>query len=318
MHRDRPPAKIFLLHCTIWVTSRRVDNLVDNYMNFLAVEKGVSRHTLEAYGRDLARMVGFLRREGIGSVDGVDQDAILRHCTELRKTGLSANSVNRALAAIRGFFRYLLREKRIEVNPAADVELARVWMRVPDALSRDDVSRFLSQPGSENPRAVRDTALLELIYATGLRVSEILALTVDDIRWQAGYLVAFGKGRKERVVPIGRTAYEAVRRYLDEARPQLLRGGESRLLFLNRSGKGLTRQAFWKMVKRYAAQAGLRKEVHPHTFRHSFATHLLEGGADLRSVQIMLGHADISTTQIYTHVTRGRLKDIHKKYHPRG
>jgi integrase/recombinase XerD len=295
-----------------------VDELVDDYMNFLAVEKGVSRHTLEAYGRDLARMVGFLRGQGIRSVECVDQDAILRYCAELRKTGLSANSVNRALAAIRGLFRYLLCEKRIERNPAADIELARVWMRIPEALSRDEVVRLLSQPGVQHPRAVRDTALLELIYATGLRVSEILALTVDDIHWQVGYLVAFGKGRKERVVPIGRTAYEALKRYMEDARPQLLGGGESSLLFLNRAGKGLTRQAFWKMVKRYAAQAGLRKEVHPHTFRHSFATHLLEGGADLRSVQIMLGHADISTTQIYTHVTRERLKDVHKKYHPRG
>ncbi len=295
-----------------------MDALVDDYMNFLAVEKGVSRHTLEAYGRDLARMVEFLRGQGLNSMEGVDQDDILRYCAALRTAGLSANSVNRALAAIRGLFRYLLREKRMERNPAADIELARVWARIPDALSRDDVVRLLSQPGMEHPRAMRDTALLELIYATGLRVSEILALTVDDIHWQVGYLVAFGKGRKERVVPIGRTAYDAVKRYLEDARPQLLRGGESKLLFLNRSGKGLTRQAFWKMVKRYAAQAGLRKEVHPHTFRHSFATHLLEGGADLRSVQIMLGHADISTTQIYTHVTRGRLKDVHKKYHPRG
>jgi len=294
-----------------------VDERIDEYMNFLAVEKGVSRHTLEAYGRDLARMSEFLRGQGIRSAECVDQDAILRYCADLRKAGLSANSVNRALAAIRGLFRYLLREKRIERNPAADIELARVWMRIPDALSRDEVARLLSQPGTGHPRAVRDTALLELIYATGLRVSELLALTVDDVHWQEGYLVAFGKGRKERVALFGRTANDALRRYLDEARPQLLKDGESRLLFLNRSGKGLTRQAFWKMVKRYATQAGLRKEVHPHTFRHSFATHLLEGGADLRSVQIMLGHADISTTQIYTHVTRERLKDVHKKYHPR-
>ena len=295
-----------------------MDALVDDYMNFLAVEKGVSRHTLEAYGRDLARMIAFLRLCGIDSFEHADEDVLLRHCAELRTTGLSANSVNRALAAIRGLFRYLQREKRIAENPAAGIELAKIWMRIPDVLNREEIERLLSQPGMKHPRAMRDTALLELIYATGLRVSEILALTLDDIHWQVGYLVAYGKGKKERVVPIGRTAYECVKRYLEEARPQLLGSGESRFLFLNRSGKGLSRQAFWKMVKRYAVQAGLHKKVHPHTFRHSFASHLLEGGADLRSVQILLGHTDISTTQIYTHVTRERLKDVHKKYHPRG
>jgi integrase/recombinase XerD len=200
----------------------------------------------------------------------------------------------------------------------AHIVLAKVWMRLPDVLSREEMILLLAQPGAETPAEIRDSAMLELMYATGIRVSELIGLTVNSINWQVGYLVAMGKGEKERIVPVGQTAYERVKRYQEGARPLLLKGRESDLLFLNRSGKGLTRQGFWKIVKKYAAKAGLDKAIHPHTFRHSFASHLLEGGADLRSVQIMLGHADISTTQIYTHVTRERLKEIHRKYHPRG
>jgi integrase/recombinase XerD len=236
----------------------------------------------------------------------------------LQKEGLAANSVNRALAAIRGFYKYLLREKKVEHAPVAHIELARVWMRLPDVLSREEMELLLAQPGAATPADCRDSAMLELLYATGIRVSELIGLTVNSINWQVGYLVAMGKGEKERIVPVGRTAYDRVKHYLESARPLLLKGGESDRLFLNRSGKGMTRQGFWKIVKKYAAKAGLGKRVHPHTFRHSFASHLLEGGADLRSVQIMLGHADISTTQIYTHVTRERLKEIHRKFHPRG
>jgi integrase/recombinase XerD len=226
--------------------------------------------------------------------------------------------VNRALAAIRGFYRYLLREKKVDHTPMAHIVLAKTWTRLPNVLSREEMALLLAQPGAETPADIRDSAMLELVYATGIRVSELIGLTVNSINWQVGYLVAMGKGEKERIVPVGQTAYERVKRYREAARPLLLKGRESELLFLNRSGKGLTRQGFWKLVKKYAAKAGLDKAIHPHTFRHSFASHLLEGGADLRSVQIMLGHADISTTQIYTHVTRERLKEIHRKYHPRG
>ena len=236
----------------------------------------------------------------------------------LHGEGLAANSVNRALAAIRGFYRYLLREKKVDHTPMAHIVLAKVWTRLPDVLSREEMVLLLAQPGAETPADIRDSAMLELVYATGIRVSELIGLTVNSINWQVGYLVAMGKGEKERIVPVGQTAYERVKRYQEGARPLLLKGRESDRLFLNRSGKGLTRQGFWKIVKKYAAKAGLDKAIHPHTFRHSFASHLLEGGADLRSVQIMLGHADISTTQIYTHVTRERLKEIHRKYHPRG
>jgi integrase/recombinase XerD len=177
---------------------------------------------------------------------------------------------------------------------------------------------LLAQPGVKNPAAMRDTAMMELMYATGIRVSEIITLTMNSINWQVGYLIVMGKGGKERIVPIGRSAYNCLSEYVNHGRPQFMKDHRTNILFLNRSGEGLTRQGFWKIVKRYVLRTGLNKKVHPHTFRHSFASHLLEGGADLRSVQIMLGHADIATTEIYTHITRERLKSIHKRYHPRG
>lgn len=291
---------------------------IDEYLNFMAVEKGASRNTIDGYSRDLNRYAGFVEERGVLSIGGIGTEDVIAYLAALHGEGLAANSVNRALAAIRGFYRYLLREKKVDHTPMAHIVLAKVWTRLPDVLSREEMALLLSQPGAETPADIRDSAMLELVYATGIRVSELIGLTVNSINWQVGYLVAMGKGEKERIVPVGQTAYERVKRYQEGARPLLLKGRESDLLFLNRSGKGLTRQGFWKIVKKYAAKAGLDKAIHPHTFRHSFASHLLEGGADLRSVQIMLGHADISTTQIYTHVTRERLKEIHRKYHPRG
>ncbi len=293
-------------------------HLIDEYLNFMAVEKGASRNTIDGYSRDLNRYAGFIEERGILEMSGVGTEDVIAYLASLHAEGLAANSVNRALAALRGFYRYLLREKRVDHTPMAHIVLAKVWSRLPDVLSRDEMALLLAQPGAETPADIRDSAMLELMYATGIRVSELIGLTLNSINWQVGYLVAMGKGEKERIVPLGQTAYERVKRYQEGARPLLLKGHVSDQLFLNRSGKGLTRQGFWKIVKKYAAKAGLSKAIHPHTFRHSFASHLLEGGADLRSVQIMLGHADISTTQIYTHVTRERLKEIHRKYHPRG
>lgn len=292
--------------------------LIDDYLNFMAVEKGASRNTLDGYSRDLNRYAAFIDSRQIEDLGQIGSDELIAYLGRLRDEGLTATSVNRALAALRGFYKYLLREKRLESNPVAHIGLARVWLHLPDVLSREEMGLLLLQPGSATPVALRDAAMLELMYATGIRVSELIGLTLHSINWQVGYLVALGKGEKERVVPLGRAAYDMVKRYLEEVRPLLLKGRQCEFLFLNRSGKGLTRQGFWKIVKKYAAQVKLEKKVHPHTFRHSFATHLLEGGADLRSVQIMLGHADISTTQIYTHVTRERLKEVHRKYHPRG
>ncbi|MBN2179656.1 MAG: site-specific tyrosine recombinase XerD [Deltaproteobacteria bacterium] len=291
---------------------------VDEYLNFLAVEKGASLNTLEAYSRDLNRFIDFVERRGIQKIGKITSDDIVALLGYLKSEGLVSNSVNRTLAAIRGFYKHLLSEKIIDENPVSNIDLAKVWMRLPDTLSREEVTMLLEKPDLKTLLGVRDAAMLELMYATGIRVSELVCLTTNNVNWQMGYLIVLGKGSKERIVPIGRTAFECLTTYLEKARPKLLKESSTNIIFLNRSGKGLTRQGFWKIMRKYAMKAGLMKKVHPHTFRHSFATHLLEGGADLRSVQVMLGHSDISTTQIYTHITRERLKEIHKKYHPRG
>lgn len=295
-----------------------MNHLMDEYLNYLVVEKGVSHNTVEAYSRDLNRHLAFLREQGIDDLNRVSSDDIILYMGGLRGDGLSSKSVNRSLAAVRGFYGFLLREKHIGGNPVSQIERAKVWMRLPDTLSQSEMDRLLAQPGDRTPMAVRDKAMLELLYATGIRVSELVSLNMGSINWQVGFLVAMGKGGKERIVPIGRSAYEHLSRYVESVRPGLLKGRTTDTLFLNRSGEAISRQGFWKIIKKYAMASGLAKRVYPHTFRHSFASHLLEGGADLRSVQTMLGHADISTTQVYTHVTKERLKDIHKKYHPRG
>lgn len=296
-----------------------LDKLVDDYINFILVEKRVSHNTVDAYSHDLRRYIDYLYRLGVGDLQDVSSEDVVSYLAELRKSNIAPNTINRKLAAIRGFYKFLIREGRLGENPVANIGLAKVWMRLPDTLSKEEVEQILSQPDASSPMSIRDRAMLELLYAAGLRVSELVNLNISNINWQVGYLVAVGKGNKERIIPIGNMAYKWLTKYIDEARPQLLKGKTSTdILFTNRFGKKLSRQGFWKIVRQYAYRAGLLKKIHPHTFRHSFASHLLEGGADLRSVQTMLGHADISTTQIYTHITREKLKEIHRKYHPRG
>jgi len=292
--------------------------MLERYLNYLLIERGVAQNTLEAYGRDLQRFLAFITQKGLSHFKDATPEIIVEYLVLIKNEGLSANSMNRALAALRGFYKYLLMEKLIEQTPLANIELAKVWMRLPDTISKEEMKVILAQPGDKTPAALRDTAMLELLYATGIRVSELINLTMNSINWQVGFLTVMGKGSKERIVPIGKTAYDCVRVYVDKARPQLMQKKSTEVLFLNRFGGKFSRQGFWKMVIRYSSKAGLIKKVHPHTFRHSFASHLLEGGADLRTVQVMLGHSDISTTQIYTHITRDRLKEVHKKYHPRG
>lgn len=292
--------------------------LLNRYHRYLLIEKGASGNTLEAYGRDLKRYFTFLEQKGISDARSVAPQTVVDFLVQIKSEGLSANSMNRALAALRGFYNYLLQERFLEESPLTHIELAKVWMRLPDTVSQEEMNRILSGPDNSTPSGLRDRAMLELLYATGLRVSELISLSMNSINWQVGFLAVMGKGGKERVVPVGRTAYDAVRRYVDEARPKFVRSKTTEVLFLNRFGRAFTRQGLWKIIVGYAQKAGLQKNVHPHTFRHSFASHLLEGGADLRAVQVMLGHSDISTTQIYTHVTRERLKEIHRKYHPRG
>jgi integrase/recombinase XerD len=293
-------------------------DLLSRYYNYLLIEKGAAGNTLEAYGRDVKRYINFLEANGLADIQSATPQVVIDFLVQIKGEGLSANSTNRALAALRGFYKYLLQEKVLEESPLTHIELAKVWMRLPDTVSREEMNRILSQPGDATPAALRDSAMLELLYATGLRVSELRSLTMNSINWQVGFLVVMGKGSKERVVPIGKTAYDVVRRYVDQARPLMIKTKTTDVLFLNRFGGAFTRQGLWKIIVHYAQKAGLQKSVHPHTFRHSFASHLLEGGADLRAVQVMLGHSDISTTQIYTHVTKDRLKEIHRQFHPRG
>lgn len=297
----------------------QVDNgyLLDKYLDHLLVERGFSLNTVEAYSRDLKRYLACVKAVSLGLVE-VSQEDLLSFLARWRDDGLSSNSVNRALAAIRGFYRYLIREKIAVTSPAIDLSDAKVWLKLPETISRVEMELILAQPAKNTTRGLRDAAIMELLYATGLRVSELIGLQLNHVNWQVGYLQTVGKGGKGRIVPVGRHAYTVLHEYLTQARPTLLKDSNNNEMFITRSGKGFTRQGLWKIIRQYARMAGIEKKVHPHTFRHSFATHLLEGGAELRAVQAMLGHADISTTEIYTHISRQRLREIHQKFHPRG
>jgi len=287
-------------------------------MNYIAVERGLANNTLEAYGRDLSRYLAFLAERKITSPDRITPPLVVRFVVSLKAAGLSPRSQSRALAAVRMFHRFLLREKHATQDPTRQVAIPRSMAALPHTLSPGDVERLLASPKGDGALACRDRAMLEVLYATGLRVSELVALKLGDLQLDVGYLTAFGKRSKQRIVPLGETALQALAHYRQAARPQLDRGRGSQYVFLNRSGDGLTRQGFWKMIKRRATEAGISRRISPHVLRHSFATHLLDNGADLRSVQAMLGHVDISTTQIYTHVTRERLRRLHAQHHPRG
>ncbi len=291
---------------------------LDLFLNFLTVEKGLSRNTLDGYGRDLARYLDFLEARGIADADEISPATILQFLAHLKQAGLSPRSRARALVALRTFHKFLLAEELCATNPAARVAAPKSLNPLPSTLSPTEVERLLAAPAGAGSLEQRDRAMLEILYATGLRVSELVGLRMQDLQLDVGYLLAFGKRNKQRIVPLGEAAVEELRGYLRHARPLLEKGQGSQFIFLNRTGKGLTRQGFWKIIKRRALEALIQKNITPHTLRHSFATHLLENGADLRSVQAMLGHADISTTQIYTHVTRERLKQIHGRHHPRG
>jgi len=296
-----------------------VDNALDQFLNYLSVEKGHSPHTLDGYGRDLSRYLTFLRQQEVVDANSVTATLILQYMVRLKELGLSPRSRTRALAAVRGFHKFLLHEGLCTNNPTAQIDAPRSLQRLPHFLSVAEVEKLLAAPAGVDPLSLRDRAMFEILYATGLRVSELIAVKLGDLQLDVGYLVTFGKRRKERIVPVGEAATDSVRNYLAHGRPILQKKNPSiPLLFLNREGMGLTRQGFWKIIKTRALQAGISQTITPHTLRHSFATHLLENGADLRTVQAMLGHADIATTQIYTHVTRERLKRLHKEYHPRG
>jgi integrase/recombinase XerD len=291
---------------------------LDRFLNYLIVEKGLSKNTIEAYSHGLNRFLNYLRRKGMEEVGEISKLDIREFLLFLKKKGLSSKTLARNLVSIRVFLRFLTEESILSANPAEEIESPKTAKTLPEILSLEEVETLLEQPDTQIPQGMRDRAMLEMLYATGMRVSELTQLQVNHVHLEAGYVLIYGKGSKERIVPIGNEAMKWARRYMGETRERLLKKRESPFLFVNRSGKPMSRQHFWKSIKAYGRRAGIRKRIAPHLIRHSFASHLLERGADLRSVQLMLGHVDISTTQIYTHVTGERLKKIHQRYHPRG
>jgi integrase/recombinase XerD len=291
---------------------------LDAYLTHLTVERRLARNSLDSYARDLNGLADFASQQGT-PVDALTRTDLEGHVRDLMAEGRSPRSVARAVACYRGFFRFLVIDGRLKVNPADDLRPPRAWKVLPRYLAVEDVDRLIEQPIVSTARGLRDRALIELLYATGMRVSELLALRPADVNLEASYLTCSGKGNKQRIVPIGDQAADWVRRYIREARSALLGKRTSPRLFVNAKGggPGLTRVGFWKILKSYARQAGLTKTLSPHMLRHSFATHLLERGADLRAIQMMLGHADLSTTQIYTHVLEQRMRSVYDRFHPR-
>jgi len=291
--------------------------LLERFEDFLALEQGAAPPTTAAYMRDLGRFAEYARLRGAGGPVDVTARLLREYVYHLKDLGLAPASIRRNVSAIRTYFKFLLADGHVVRDPSERLETPRRWRTLPDVLTVDEVTRLLAAVSLDEPLAFRDRALLELAYGAGLRVSEWISLAVRDVLMADQLVRVFGKGSKERLVPIGRSAVGAVAVYLRELRPTLEKGQGKGVLLLNARGAPLTRMGAWKILRKYVEAAGIEKHVSPHTLRHSFATHLLEGGADLRAVQEMLGHADISTTQIYTHVDREFLRSVHKQYHPR-
>jgi integrase/recombinase XerD len=287
------------------------------FLDHLTVEAGLSHNTILAYGRDLKEFLAFCRDNDVTKMSGVTTVLVQKYLCHLAGHSRNENSARRALVAIRMFMRFAKLTGLIADDATAILESPKIWQRLPIVCNKPQVLKLLEAPDPEEPYYLRDRAMLELLYATGMRASELAGLKTTDLNFEVGYLRCLGKGNKERIIPVGRTAIEAVEAYLRDQRPRLAKPGSGMSLLLSRTGRSLTRIEIWRLVKKYAARAGLARNLTVHTLRHCFATHLLSGGADLRSVQEMLGHADIGTTQIYTHVDHERLRKIHKKYHPR-
>lgn len=294
-----------------------LDPLVERYLRGLRIESGLSINTIESYRRDLAKFQQHLARHRFRMSDAVGPPVVVAFLAALRTQPLAPASIARVLSAMRGWFRFLVREHLVETNPLPEVIASRRPVRLPKTLTMSEVTQLLDLSAGSSVEGRRDQAMLELLYASGLRVSELVGLTVSQLDLNAGCLRVRGKGTKERVIPMGQQARDLLSDYLAQVRPVLLKGRPSRALFVSRRAQALTRQACWKLLRLRARRAGITKAISPHMLRHSFATHLLEGGADLRAVQTMLGHADIATTQIYTHVERSRLKQVHRRYFPR-
>lgn len=294
-----------------------LDLALQQFLDHLRVERELTPATVEAYGRDLAQFAEFAAARRVKSVDAVRSIDVLDFLVHLTDRKLAARSQARRLVALRQLFKFAKGERLIAVDPTEDIDLPRYGRKLPDFLTVEEVDRLLTAPDRRTLRGLRDAAMLETLYATGLRVSELVKLRLRDVNFDAGYLLTYGKGRKERLVPVGEAALGAVRTYLDGARGAFSGGRSLDALFLTHHGRAMTRQGFWKLLGRYASAAGIRKRISPHKLRHSFATHLVERGADLRAVQAMLGHADIGTTEIYTHVSRRHLRAVYDRFHPR-
>jgi integrase/recombinase XerD len=304
-----------------------MERVVIKFLDYLAVEKGLSKNTLESYGRDIGKYVNFLESKGVTGFSAAGRTEMRELVESLKRSGLSSASVARTLAAVKGLHRFLLLEGLSKTDPTEALETPKRGLQLPKALTGAEVEGILNAPSSggpngsktlRGPETLRDRAMLETMYAAGLRVSELVGLPIGGVNFEVGFLKVTGKGSKDRLIPLGQAALTAIREYLEASRPLLLKQKECATLFVTRRGTGMTRQGFWKIIGKYARAAGIKKKISPHMLRHSFATHLLEHGADLRSVQMMLGHADISTTQIYTKVEVSRLKKMHEEMHPRG
>lgn len=293
------------------------DAHIDRYMDHLRVERNLSPHTLEAYRRDLGKLTEFAEGRGRTGFDQVSSLDLVELLTKLHKAGLGVRSQARFLSALRTCYRFLSGEGLVENDPTVDIDMPKAGRKLPEFLSIQEVDELLAAPPLNSARGLRDKAMLEVLYATGLRVSELVNLELSALDRRLGTVLAFGKRRKERRVPIGEQALDAVEAYLEHSRPAILKTRRSKSLFVTSRGRAMTRQGFWKILKRYAVVAGIQRNISPHKLRHSFATHLLERGADLRSVQAMLGHADLATTEIYTHVNAERLRRVFDRFHPR-
>lgn len=290
-----------------------------SYLYFLELEKNASPHTIDSYRKDLERYCAFLEEKGVTDITRVGRTHIKKFITTLYDLGLSPQTIGRNLSSVKMFHKFLVGEGVAKATPVEFIDTPKRARRLPEVLTQDEVAKLLEQPNTIKDLGIRDRAILETMYATGIRVSELITLQQQFFFRDEGVVRVFGKGSKERMVPIGQSAITWIDKYLQEVRGRLVKDGSGRgVLFLNAHGKPLSRMAIWNIIRHYASMAGFKKSVHPHTLRHSFATHLLEGGADLRAVQEMLGHSDISTTQIYTHIDREYLKEVHKTFHPRG
>lgn len=294
-----------------------MEEFISEFMDYLSVERGLSKNTLESYGRDLAKYTGYLKKAGITDLNKVKRPQIQDFLMSLKDNKLNASSIARNLVAIKVFHRYLASQRLLKEDVTSVIETPKLWKTLPDVLDEKEVEAILVSPNSRLKQGIRDKAMLELMYATGMRVSELVSLKLNDLHTEMGFVKCLGKGQKERIIPVGSKAKEAIQKYLEKARPKFLKNAGSDALFLTRLGKPMSRQTFWMVIKHYVRDARIKKRVTPHTLRHSFATHLLQNGADLRIVQELLGHVNISTTQIYTHINKERLKQIHQKFHPR-